>query len=50
VAKFFMEQGVKNVMIKLGVKGAYYATEGAHGLVPAVKDVKVKDAPGAAWP
>lgn len=49
MAKFFMEQGVKNVMIKLGVKGAYYATEGAHGLVPVVKDVKVKDAQGAAW-
>ncbi len=43
----FMEQGVKHVVITLGAKGAFYATEGDHGMVPAVKNVKVKDATGA---
>jgi sugar/nucleoside kinase (ribokinase family) len=34
--------GAKNVVIKLGDKGAYYATEAFDGLVPAVKDVESK--------
>jgi ribokinase len=43
----FMEQGAKHVVITLGAKGTFYATEGDHGMVPAVKNVKVKDATGA---
>jgi ribokinase len=46
-AKFFLDAGVKNFVITLGVKGAYYATEDSDGLVPAVKDVIVKDSTGA---
>jgi ribokinase len=46
-AKFFLDAGVKNFVITLGAKGAYYATEDSDGLVPAVKDVIVKDSTGA---
>lgn len=46
-AKYFMENGVENVVITLGAKGVYYASKGEDGLVPAVKDVKVKDTTGA---
>jgi len=34
---YFMERGVQHVVITMGKRGAYYATEGAHGLVEAVK-------------
>ncbi|KAI9744318.1 MAG: hypothetical protein M1818_002470 [Claussenomyces sp. TS43310] len=47
-AKHFLRLGVKNVVITLGAKGAYYATnKGEDGIVDAVKNVDVKDATGA---
>ncbi|KAK9423246.1 putative Ribokinase [Seiridium unicorne] len=47
-AKHFLDLGVKNVVITLGAKGAYYATNnGDDGVVDAVKNVKVRDATGA---
>jgi ribokinase len=46
-AKFFLDAGVKNFVLTLGAKGAYYATEDSDGLIPAVKDVIVKDSTGA---
>ncbi len=46
-AQYFLKAGVKNFVITLGAKGAYYATEDSDGLVPAVKDVIVKDSTGA---
>lgn len=45
--EFFMEQGVKHVVITLGDKGAFWASGGKSSLVPAVKNVKVKDTTGA---
>lgn len=45
--EFFIEHGVKHVVITLGDKGAFWASEGKRGLVPAVKNVKIKDTTGA---
>jgi ribokinase len=46
IAQEFLDHGVKNVVITLGEKGAYYATATDHGHVPAYK-VKVVDSTGA---
>jgi len=44
----FIQDGVKNVVITLGTRGAYYAThKGKTGVIPAEKDVKVMDTTGA---
>jgi ribokinase len=45
-AKKFREMGVKNLIITVGSKGAYYATEQASGFVPAFK-VKAVDTTAA---
>lgn len=45
--EIFMEQGVKHVVITLGNKGAFWVSEGKSNLVPAVKNVNVKDTTGA---
>lgn len=50
VAEEFLKRGVPNVVVTLGAKGAYYATEvGKRGYVEAEKDVKVKDTTGAGY-
>lgn len=46
-AKYFLDAGVKNFVITLGAKGAYYATEDSSGHVAASKDVNIKDSTGA---
>lgn len=46
-ARRFLKWGVQNVVITVGEKGAFYATKGKEGLVPAVGDVQVKDTTGA---
>ncbi|KFY96116.1 hypothetical protein V498_02887 [Pseudogymnoascus sp. VKM F-4517 (FW-2822)] len=44
----FIQLGVRNVVLTLGAKGAYYATsEGDKGLVDAEKNVQVVDTTGA---
>lgn len=48
IADFYLAQGVKQVIIKTGAKGAYYKTsEGQQGEVKAVKVAKVIDTVGA---
>ena len=48
VADYFLTLGVKNVVLTLGVQGAYYATAaGPKGIVKAVPNVDVKDSTGA---
>ena len=48
VSQEFIELGVKNVVITLAERGAYYAThDGKKGKIEAVPDVDVKDATGA---
>ncbi|KAL8773596.1 MAG: hypothetical protein Q9194_004303 [Teloschistes cf. exilis] len=48
VADEFLEKGVKNVVITLGDKGAYYSNRQGHGRhAKAVPDVKVVDTTGA---
>jgi ribokinase len=46
IAQEFLNWGVKNVVITLGAKGAYYANATGHGHCPAYK-VKVVDTTGA---
>lgn len=47
-AKHFIRLGVKNVVITLGSRGAYYVTKrGEEGVIDAVQNVAVKDATGA---
>ena len=46
ICQEFLEQGVKNVVITLGAKGAYYATSTERALCPAYK-VDVVDTTGA---
>jgi ribokinase len=47
-ANGFIQAGVKNVVITLGARGAYYAThKGETGVIDAEKDVKVMDTTGA---
>ncbi|KAF2261000.1 Ribokinase-like protein [Lojkania enalia] len=47
-AAWFIRLGVKNVVITLGSKGAYFAMSGGvEGVVDAVKDVKIVDTTGA---
>lgn len=47
-AEYFLQLGVKNVVLTLGKEGAYYATaEGKKGKIDAVPNVKVVDSTGA---
>lgn len=47
-AAYFLELGVKNVVITLAAKGAYFATaDGKKGIIEAEKNVKVADSTGA---
>ncbi|KAF2971960.1 hypothetical protein GQX73_g1513 [Xylaria multiplex] len=46
-ANHFLKWGVKNVVITLGDKGAFYATKDKEGHVPAVENIQVKDTIGA---
>jgi len=43
----FKSRGVKNVVVTLGAKGAYWANEDGEGFVPAVKVEKVVDTTAA---
>lgn len=48
IADFFLERGVKNVIIKLGSKGAYFCPAGGERFtLPACQGVKAVDTTGA---
>lgn len=48
IAGFYLERGVRLVVIKLGADGAYYrSADGASGVVPGVRVDKVVDTVGA---
>lgn len=47
VAEYFLNLGVKNVVITLGEKGAYYSNESGSGYVEAEKNCTVLDTSGA---
>lgn len=47
VAEYFLNLGVKNVVVTLGKKGAYYANESGSGYVEAEKNCTVLDTSGA---
>ncbi|KAF2015739.1 ribokinase [Aaosphaeria arxii CBS 175.79] len=46
VTQEFLDRGVKNVVLTLGEKGAYYATSDGHGHIPGF-EVEVLDTTGA---
>lgn len=49
-AQYFLSRGVKNVVITLGDRGAYYVTHsGKRGIVSAENDVNVVDVTGAGF-
>lgn len=47
IARFYLDQGVKRVVIKLGPVGAYYCGADGEGIVPGVTVEKVVDTVGA---
>ena len=47
IAEYFLDLGVKNVVITLGEKGAYYSSEVGSGYVEAEKNCTVLDTSGA---
>jgi 2-dehydro-3-deoxygluconokinase len=47
IASFYLDKGVKLVIIKLGEDGAYYKTDNIEGTVKAFKVEKVIDTVGA---
>lgn len=47
IAEFYHNLGVKNVIVKLGAKGAYYSSAEEKGYVPAFKVKKIVDTVGA---
>ncbi|MFB5760040.1 sugar kinase [Paenibacillus medicaginis] len=47
IAAFYMERGVKAVVIKMGAEGAYYKTADEEGMVKGFKVVQVVDTVGA---
>ena len=50
VAQTLLDRGVRHVVITLGSRGAFYATDSvgrSHGLVPACGNIKVVDTTGA---
>jgi 2-dehydro-3-deoxygluconokinase len=48
IARFYLDQGAKGVIVKLGAHGAYFRTaDGDAGIVPAVPVAKVVDTVGA---
>ncbi|MDP4096225.1 sugar kinase [Paenibacillus sp. P96] len=47
IAAFYMERGVKVVVIKMGAEGAYYKTAGEEGMVKGFKVEQVVDTVGA---
>jgi len=47
IARFYLDQGVEAVVIKLGASGAYYRTELAEAFVPGQPVAQVVDTVGA---
>jgi 2-dehydro-3-deoxygluconokinase len=47
IARFYLDQGARGVIIKLGAKGAYFRTTGGAGFVAAQPVEKVVDTVGA---
>lgn len=47
VAEYFLNLGVKNIVVTLGEKGAYYSNESGSGYVEAEKNCTVIDTSGA---
>jgi 2-dehydro-3-deoxygluconokinase len=47
IADFYLERGAKGVVVKLGPKGAFYATPTEHGHVAGVPVARVVDTVGA---
>ena len=47
IADFYLEHGAKQVVIKLGAQGAYYAGPDGRGTVPGLRVPKVVDTVGA---
>jgi sugar/nucleoside kinase (ribokinase family) len=47
IARFYLDLGVKAVVIKLGAEGAYVAADGFEGVVPGVPVAQVVDTVGA---
>jgi 2-dehydro-3-deoxygluconokinase len=48
IARFYLDQGSKGVIVKLGAHGAYFRTaDGDQGIVPAMPVAKVVDTVGA---
>lgn len=47
VAEYFLKLGVKNVVVTLGEKGAYYENESGSGHVEAEKNCTILDTSGA---
>ncbi|MCY7388913.1 MAG: sugar kinase [Burkholderiales bacterium] len=47
IADFYLERGARQVVVKLGVEGAYYADEQGTGTAPGLAVAKVVDTVGA---
>lgn len=47
IAEFYHNMGVKNVVVKLGAKGAYYSVKNESGIVPPFAVHKIVDTVGA---
>ncbi|MDY7579004.1 sugar kinase [Herbaspirillum sp. RTI4] len=47
IADFYLEGGAKQVVIKLGAEGAYFADQDGRGIVPGIPVKKVVDTVGA---
>lgn len=47
IARFYRDRGARQVVVKLGPAGAYFAGEGIEGLVPARRVANVVDTVGA---
>ncbi|SAL73794.1 ribokinase-like domain-containing protein [Caballeronia choica] len=47
IARFYLDQGAKGVIVKLGAHGAYFRTADDEGIVPAIPVAKVVDTVGA---
>lgn len=47
IAQFYLDKGVKNVVVKIGPKGAYVRTQTEEGYIPGYKVEKVIDTVGA---
>jgi 2-dehydro-3-deoxygluconokinase len=47
IADFFLQRGVKQVIVKLGVQGAYFASQASSGSAPGLPVARVVDTVGA---